>query len=151
MDWIAKFRGLSSSQRGLVITSAALLIVVRAGLRIFPYQKVHDRLDRLARRGSVPSVDPDPTADIATADNIAWAVTSAAARMPGTTCLPRALVGRYLLLRAGCPAIIRFGANKATDGAFAAHAWLESRDRVLLGGETRLDYTPLTAWPTDAA
>ena len=151
MGRIAKFRRLSSSQRRLVITSAALLVLVRAGLRIFPYQKVNDRLEQWARHGPVQEVEPDPIADIATADNIAWAVTSAAARIPGTTCLPRALVGRYLLVRAGCPATIHFGTNKGSDGAFAAHAWLESRDRVLLGGETRLDYIPLTAWPTDAA
>lgn len=151
MGLITKFRGLSSSRRRLVITSAGLLLLARVGLRLFPYQKVHDRFERSARRGSVQNDRSGSPADEGIVENIVWAVNSVAARIPGTACLPRALVGRYLLLRVGCPANIRFGANKGADGAFAAHAWLESRDRVLIGGETMQEYSPLTAWPTDAA
>lgn len=151
MIWITKIRQLSPSRRRLVMTSAGLLLAVRLGLRVFPYQKVYDRLERLARRDSDRLEANGPTVGSDVANRIAWAVTSAASRIPGTTCLPRALVGHYLLLRAGCPARIRFGANKGTDGEFAAHAWLESCDQILLGGDTVLEYTPLNTWPTDTA
>jgi hypothetical protein len=146
MPFITKFMRLPSHRRRLVVKTTALLVIVRVGLRLFAYQKMHDVLERLARPGK---------ADIANGSvsdaEIVWAVSSAAARLPGTTCLPRALVGRYLMLRAGCPARIRFGVGKQSDGTFAAHAWLESRDRILLGGETMLDYSPMPVWPPDAA
>ena len=150
MGLIAKFCGLSSSRRRLVITSAGLLLLVRVGLRVFPYQRVQDRLDRFARSGSEGTDNVGSNGDVTVAESVVWAVNSAAARIPGTTCLPRALVGRYLLRCAGCHANIRFGVNKGMDGVFAAHAWLESRDQVLLGGDTLLEYTPLKSWPTDA-
>ena len=49
-------------------------------------------------------------------------------------CLPQALVGWRLLARSHIPAELKLGVRKDRAG-FAAHAWVESGGRILLGGE----------------
>jgi hypothetical protein len=149
MGYLLKFMQLSRERRHLVAACAGLLILTRVALRLLTYRRVHDLLERSCPRGRAAE-SPAPE-EAAMRENVAWAVTVAASRIPGTTCLPRALVGQFLLRRAGCPARVRFGVAKHNDGAFAAHAWLESRDQILIGGETMLDYSPMPAWPPDVA
>jgi hypothetical protein len=50
-------------------------------------------------------------------------------------CLPQALAARWLLGRAGYPTDLRIGIapDKIGKAAFA-HAWLEEKGRVVLGG-----------------
>jgi hypothetical protein len=148
MGLIRKFKQQTPARRRLWFSVVGTLLLVRVGLRLLPYQRVNDLVERRAAKSRVRSARS--SAAIVTADDIVWAINSAAARLPGTTCLPRALAGRYLLLRAGLPGQVRFGVTK-DGGVFAAHAWLESRDRILIGGETAADYLPLPAWPADAA
>ena len=150
MSFVTKFVRLPSRRRRLVTKAVVMLVMVRVGLKLLAYEKMHNLIERFAGSGKV-KIESDANAAADSSADIVWAVTSAASRIPGTTCLPRALVGRYLLLRVGCPARVRFGVAKQSDGAFAAHAWLESRDRILLGGETALDYSPMPVWPPDAA
>jgi hypothetical protein len=138
-----RFLRLDSRRRKLAVQSVVWLVVVRLGLRVMPYQKMYDRLERRAARQY--SVTQDITEDVV------WAVNGTAAWIPGTRCLPKALVGRYLLRRSGCDSRVRFGVTKQSDGAFAAHAWLENGECVLIGGETMLDYSPMPVWPPDAA
>lgn len=110
-----------------------------------PYQKMSDKLARRA----VPELTAKSPDDVIA--DVVWAVDGAAAWIPGTTCLPKALVGRYLLRRAGCDSRVRFGVAKQSDGAFAAHAWLENSEGILIGGDTAIDYSPMPIWPPDAA
>lgn len=138
-----KFFSLDSRRRKLAMQSGFWLIAVRLGLRLMPYRSMYDRLEQRAARKV--TVAGDITEDVV------WAVNGAAAFIPGTRCLPKALVGRYLLRRAGCDSRVRFGVAKQGDGAFAAHAWLENAEGVLIGGETMLDYSPMPVWPPDAA
>ena len=88
-----------------------------------------------ARRGS-PARDED---------RILWAVSTAAAALPlGRTCLSEALTAHWLLAAAGRSSTIRFGiAAGEPRSRFAAHAWIESEGRPLLGLSNPADYYAL--------
>lgn len=83
--------------------------------------------------------------------DVAWAVTRVSAVVPGATCLTRALATALLLRRGDPAAVLRFGVYRSATGAVEGHAWLESADGVLIGGEDLERYALLGAWPiTDA-
>jgi Transglutaminase-like superfamily len=52
--------------------------------------------------------------------------------------------GRVLLGRAGHPSELRVGAAKSPASGFEAHAWLEHRGQVVLGGlDDLFRYVPM--------
>ena len=60
-------------------------------------------------------------------------------------CLVRAAALQRLLLRRHVPTELRIGVRKQEDGSIASHAWLEHRDRVIMGRLPDLDtYHPLS-------
>ncbi len=84
-------------------------------------------------------------ADPCSADDILWAVAAAMRRIPGTTCLMRALVAAALFKVNGIEAELLIGVRKEADGAgLAAHAWVLVGGRVVVGNMVDLDrYTAL--------
>jgi hypothetical protein len=82
----------------------------------------------------------------AAASRIAWAVSAASRRMPGTSCLISAFALQRLLSRAGHESELHIGV--AMHGQkFAAHAWVVCEGRILIGAREDDPYTPLVAWP----
>ena len=76
------------------------------------------------------------------ADRVAWAVEMASWRMPGAkSCLTQALAAQVLLGRRGYPTLLHIGVAKGEQGRFRAHAWLESKGKVVIGG---LEQEPFT-------
>jgi hypothetical protein len=63
-------------------------------------------------------------------------VTTAARRVPHSTCLTQALAAQWLCAWFGRATTLRIGVAKGNDKPFRAHAWLESEGRVLVGGES---------------
>src|SRR5881296_1041372 len=133
--WRRFFR-LPLAERRLVLAAAALAAGVRLALRVAPFRLVQAALVRVARPSrSVPSL-PVP--------RIVWAVTATTRRVPGANgCLVRALVARTLLARHGHPAKVRLGVPRRPGGALAAHAWVESDGRIVVGGAERPEFSPL--------
>jgi hypothetical protein len=68
-------------------------------------------------------------------DSIRWAVLAAARRVPGTRCLPRALVLQALLREAGLAPDLRIGVTRDAGGGLTAHAWVECEGRPVLEHE----------------
>jgi len=58
----------------------------------------------------------------------------AASRIPGTTCLPRALAARSLLAQVGRKGTLVFGVRRLPQGRLDAHAWVEEDGVVVFGG-----------------
>ncbi|MGZ6212905.1 MAG: lasso peptide biosynthesis B2 protein, partial [Candidatus Binataceae bacterium] len=75
-----------------------------------------------------------------------WAVEAMGRAIPGMkNCLVQAIAAEAMLIRAGHPCEFRIGAAKTGPRELIAHAWLESKGKVLIG-EFELDrYTPLVA------
>jgi hypothetical protein len=79
-----------------------------------------------------------------TVDRLVWAVEVASRRIPGATCLCRALALQRLLAKNGHGSELRIGIEKNSD-RFGAHAWLVHGGKVLIGA-TQLEYELLAAW-----
>ena len=109
-----------------------VLVAVRLGLWIVPFASLRRWTARLARPR-----DPSSGAVPVPAERIAWAVRAAGRRVPGgQNCLARALTAQTLLARYGHPAWLRIGVAHTTQQGFHAHAWVETRDGVVLREST---------------
>jgi hypothetical protein len=77
-----------------------------------------------------------------------WGISLARRVVPHATCLPQALATEALLVRYGYPADLRIGVAKVAAGRLTAHAWVESRGRVMVGDLRDLSrYVPLPPLP----
>jgi hypothetical protein len=110
-------RDFTPIERRLIVE--ALLVVPIA--RIAPLRMLFTVLARIRR-----------TSDALPSDRIAWAANAVDTRLPHSTCLTRALAASLLLTLHGHPATLRLGVTRA-GGELAAHAWLESNGRAVVG------------------
>ena len=112
--------------------------LIRIGLRLLPFQTLKQLLD---------SASKSRAANQFSSDRIAWAVTAASRYVLGDKpCLTQALAAQLLLKRRGYPASLRIGVARKEGGELQAHAWVESEDRVVVGGGELSRYTPLPAF-----
>src|SRR6185436_5015498 len=117
---------LSRAERRLATRALALVVAFRIVLWTLPASRV---LAAEPRRRRAHGVSPE---------RMAWLVRAWARRIPGASCLTRALAARWLLAEASLDSTLHFGHRRGEDGEFAAHAWLEHRGRVLVGGDEDL-------------
>jgi hypothetical protein len=123
--------------RWLLAETVLLVLLVRVGFLVASYSSVHGGLD-VAR-----SVFDGTFTPSCPRERVPWAVERVASALPGAqSCLVKALVAETILVRRGYPAALRFGVDPS-DGAFAAHAWVESGDEVVVGDEVRPAFTRL--------
>jgi hypothetical protein len=133
MKTIASLVALSREDRALLLKAVGTLVLVHLALHLLPLARVRAWATRRGRRG-------------AAAERIAWAVSAASRRMPGTSCLMSAFALQRLLSRAGHESELHIGVAKR-EGKLAAHAWVECDGRILIGAREDDPYTPLLAWP----
>jgi hypothetical protein len=136
MSALRKLFQLPAAERRLLLEATAVLIAVRLGLACATLP----RLRRMLARVRVPGPrNPVP------AQRVAWAVVAATRHLPGQgdTCLARALTAEVLLRRHGHAAALRIGVARVGGEGFAAHAWVETEGRILLGAAERPGYTEL--------
>lgn len=122
----------------LLARAWALLAAVRIALTLMPYSRVSTAVAVLSRAPRVHP--PDPAIPPA---RIAWAVTRASRLVPAATCLSQAMTARILLERRGYPTTLRLGARPLPGGGIEAHAWLQTGETVLIGGEGREEFVEL--------
>ena len=79
--------------------------------------------------------------------SLVWAIEVASRRMPGATCLCRALALQRLLSKNGHRAELQIGVEKNGE-LFGAHAWLVRDGCVLIGEPQPGKFALLTAWPS---
>jgi hypothetical protein len=101
-----------------------LVTLVRIALWILPFRVVHRAVAARSARSNSGSHS---------IDDITWAVTAAARRVPRASCLTQALAGMLLLAANGHPALLRVGVAKKEDGGLRAHAWIDSGGETILG------------------
>lgn len=120
----------------LVAKASVLVVATRAALLALPYRTVRDAFDRLP----VGRPAPDPIR----ARDAAWAVEAAGRRLLGRKpCLPQALVGQWMLRRAGVETEFKLGVARNAAGIHA-HAWLEHGGQIVVGGRgSAVLYVPL--------
>ena len=133
MKNLRKFLLLNPPDRRLLLTSILWLGAARLALWLLPFQTARRVLAKLG-----PAKAIFPKGDLANIDRIVWAVAVASRYVPAATCLPQALAGQILLAQHGEPALLRIGVVKNEAGNLQAHAWVESRGRIVIGDSREL-------------
>lgn len=118
----------------LQIAAVTSLALVRLGLRFGTLGSVNRALEKLPQ--VVPhssEVPPSTLAGILDRVDRRW--------LGHNTCLVRALGVQALCRIFGYEATLHVGVRNATP-TIEAHAWVEHRDEVIIGGEVQGDYVP---------
>jgi hypothetical protein len=145
MSAIGKFLRRSHREKLLVALAATALIEARIELRLIGFRHRGWLEQSISPRGK--DHRSKPRHELFSADQIAWAVAAASARIPGATnCLVRAVALKYLLNILGHDARLRIGAGRL-EGRFEGHAWIESDGRILIGEFDDGRYTPFPLRP----
>ena len=126
MRRVARFVRLSFRDKRLIIDAGAMIIVIRLALWILPFSSTRRFVSRLSSSRSLGQ---------ARVDQIAWAVEVGARMLSVTNCLTKALAAHVLLLREGHESNIRIGVARDAGGKLIAHAWVESKDHTVVGGD----------------
>ena len=129
---LTRLVGLEPRRRHLLMRAAFWLVTFRAGIRLLPFKTVR----RLATPAVLVGSSKGPCLE-----SVTWAVAAAARRLPGTTCLPRALALNFMLRRAGFASTLQIGVAREADEALGAHAWVTCEGRPV-GGSDLGRYTP---------
>jgi hypothetical protein len=132
------FWNLDWRERLLLVEALAVVVAVRLGLWLLPFQKLRS-LVRAAGRCPVDS----HSANVLPVERIAWTVRAVGDFVPGATCLTQALAGQIMLARRSQPARLHIGVAKGSEEKLSAHAWLECDGRIVLGDHGYLSaYAP---------
>ena len=121
---LQKLRALAPADRGLLLEAAALIVLLRTGLRVLRFPTVEYLLHRWAYRTSTLRLPPA---------RIAWAIHAVGARLSGTTCLVEALAAHGMLRRHGAMPTLKIGVRRGAMMALDAHAWVECEGTVVVG------------------
>ncbi|MFQ5849215.1 MAG: lasso peptide biosynthesis B2 protein, partial [Candidatus Binatia bacterium] len=141
MKRLHKFLHLPPTERWLLVKAALLLGAIRMGLWLLPFQTLKHLLACVSQASKGLHRANRPSAD-----RIVWAVMAARRYvLRARPCLTQALAVQVLLKRRGYPAHLRIGVARTGTGQLRAHAWVESQDRVVLGGGEISRYTALPA------
>src|SRR5687767_11366975 len=136
MNRLHRFMRLPSDLRYLLIEAFLLLAFIRIALYITSMDRLRQTLRRLCSKSKLEMNDA--------AEKVAFAIRIASNYLPNTNCLPQALAAQVLLTRLAQPAELRIGVTRDEAGAFKAHAWVESRGIIVVGGsESPAQFTTL--------
>ena len=113
-------------EKKLLIKSLSLIMVVRVGLWILPFNLLEKWLS-----GAAP--DPGRTSDWSTIKLIVRSVRLCSRFVPYATCLTQALATRVLLRIDGQPSDLKIGVEKDRNKKFEAHAWIEVDGKIVIG------------------
>jgi len=137
MTRLNKFLRLSFSEKILFIKAWTLLGIIRLGLSLLPFIMLKNVLRVIGP--SIARVDEQLSED-----QLVWAVAAASRFIPKATCLAQALAIQLFLKQSGREAHVHIGVE-GKRGRLDAHAWVESRGKVLFGGSNLSRYTHLLA------
>lgn len=131
MKTLHKWLSLNRRQRALYTRAAAWTALVRIGLLLFHFRRLRRLLAgyRSCRRTRLRSPG------IYTPEEMARAVVAAGRRIPGgDVCLVQALAMKSLMDLEGHPARLLIGVLRPDRLPLEAHAWVEYKGRVVIGG-----------------
>jgi len=121
-DKLAKWRGLSGQERGILLLALVLLPMIAVGLNLAGLRRIRALL---ACREPLAETQADAEHVLARAAAVARLVAAAARHGPyKAKCLPVALTLAWLLQRQGMTTDLRLGVRKAA-ARLEAHAWIE--------------------------
>lgn len=137
MSSLRRFLALPADDRRALTRALVTVATIRLALWVLPFRVLRPVIGRITAqpRGAGASVEDT--------QRVAWAVAAAAARVRGASCLTQALAAQVLLARLGDHSDVRLGVARDPGAPALAHAWLEHRGQVLVGGAWLERYMPL--------
>jgi hypothetical protein len=136
MRRIHKFLNLSSIEQKLLIKTWILLGLIKLGVTLLPFSTLRKFLYKFkCIFGGDKKAFPE--------DRLVWSVGVVSRYVPKTTCLVQAITTQFLLQQAGHQACLHIGVTETEKGRLKAHAWVESKGKVLIGGIDLNQYTHL--------
>lgn len=131
---------VTTFRRRLRVLEALVLVLVGRGLRRWVPMR---RWSRVLGPTAPPTAEPVPGTPQGAEEAVAAAVGSASRRV-GANCLEQAFAASLMLRRRGDHGVVVIGLDRA-DPSAAPHAWLVgSSGRVVVGGETRDRFVPVS-------
>lgn len=115
----------------LCITAQAFVRLARARLAFARFTA-----NEIPTRNAAAGAEVPGCADELLADRIGFVIARLSKRLPWRSdCLIQAIAAQDWLAELGMASEIRIGVENPDDGAFAAHAWLVRKERVITGGD----------------
>jgi hypothetical protein len=128
MNRLQKFNQLSRPEKLLFLQTILVLTSVTLGLRALPWLKLQGLLLKLANWHARSAVRRRVSLR-----SISRSIRAASHYIPKATCLPQALTAQHLLIWNSYPADFQIGVAKAANGKLEAHAWVTSKDQMVVG------------------
>jgi hypothetical protein len=130
----------------LLATEALFLLAFfRICLAVVPVRRIIKAITPVQSREN--STDAHSERDLQVALRVQWAV-SAAARHSFVefVCFPQTLAGYMLLRWRKVRGTIVYGVARSPEGELIAHTLLEVGEKVVTGGETQIQFSPIERW-----
>lgn len=140
MSRIHRFLAMTRAQQSLLAKAFLLVTSIRVALWVLRFRLLAPLLARFTSNPVGGGL-----ADEATVERTVWAVTAIARYVPRATCLTQALATQVLLARQGEASELQIGVARDESLGVRAHAWLEHRGRIVIGGASADDFVPLSS------
>lgn len=145
MRAVGKYLALGWTDRLLLIEAWLYLGAARLALLAIPFRRIAPHLGKQISPTSVQQ--PDPEAVPPQARRVAGAVETMSRHTPWeSACLAQAIAGKWMLRRRGLSSRLYLGTRKDPSGNLKAHAWLQSADEILIGGESHETFVVLSGF-----
>jgi hypothetical protein len=129
---------LTAGDCQLLVAVAIMQVMTAVAVRAMPLPLLRARATRLRRFAQFLAHGDD--------ERVVWAIQASGRRLgPVSNCLVRAVVAELTLGSAERPLCFTIGVKRAVDGVLMAHAWVASKERILIGAASD-DYVPLVEW-----
>ena len=129
MKKLYRFLKLPRSDQKLFLQAYILMMLVRLGLLLLPFQKLQDLILKTNELRFLGEANHDVGAK-----DIALSVIRSAKLSPGgVKCLAKALTASMLMKTYGLPYKTNIGVAKGEKNNLEAHAWVESEGKIVVG------------------
>jgi Transglutaminase-like superfamily len=131
----------------LALEALALLVFFRICLVLVPVRKII----RTITPGSAVANSNEGAAvsaqDLEVAGRVEWAVSATARHSPVEfVCFPQTLAGYALLRWHGVVSTMVYGVARSAEGELIAHTWLEVGNKIVTGGDSAGNFSPIERW-----
>jgi hypothetical protein len=146
---VAKWIGFSWAQRLVLLEAACYLAAAQIAVHLLPFRWLAPHLGRMGGTSSERPVSPEQQRQ---AQQIGWAVTALARKLPwDSKCLAQAVAGKWMLQRRGLPTVLYLGIDRGPDEGtwLEAHAWLRCGADFVTGEPQHKRFQVLTTFSED--
>lgn len=135
---------LPGKDRALLAEAAGSLILASLRVALLPFRRVAQR--------SAAGLAGLPAADAETIAAVAGAVTRAARHLPTrAVCIEQGLAAQAMLRRRGFGSTLCYGAARDAERGLAAHVWVRSGTRDVVGCEDLARFALIASFPPSGA